>query len=282
MSDLSWEKALRVQGFSVTPETKAAGWPDTFTVRHLALLQYPAEGTDAEKSTARKNQSAIVASMTNAIELGQLKAEKRIQKVEVTDDSTLFRRIALSKYGISRGWYERDFPERIQRSPSPPTTKEVQTWMVTRLAFRDWLDSQGEEPSEHIRAWLRPLEQADESKAKTGRKPSKAREHMARILDALKQFAQENDESFDRYTMPGPHGEGFEDEGSFHWMCAQLFREFRCGNSNFRNRQHNGLCSVQPYAQPTDFYRRALPVIAQKLGVKLNVRHLHLRAKKTA
>lgn len=157
MTDLSWEKALRVQGFAVTHEVKVSGWPESFSVGHLARLQYPVEGSDAEKRKARNNQRAIEEAMTSAIADGKLEAEKHSRTVTVEDNSHLFRPIALG----SREWREWDLPPP---PPRRPPQQKTETWhTIARANFRDWLARQGEAPSEHIRAWLRPLEQAKEA-----------------------------------------------------------------------------------------------------------------------
>lgn len=168
--DLAWEKVLRVPGFAVTPEVRAAGWPDAFAVGHIACLQYPVEGTDADKSKARRNRRALCAAIGHAIEAGDLEAEQHSRTVEVRDDSDLFRPIVRSQYLSPREWYERVRPER---RPARPARQKVETWYtVTRAAFRDWLARQGEEPSVHIRAWLRPLEQAEEANQEEGGAPA--------------------------------------------------------------------------------------------------------------
>ncbi|MCK2088751.1 hypothetical protein MXC99_11270 [Thauera aromatica] len=204
--DLAWEKVLRVPGFAVTPEVRAAGWPDAFAVGHIACLQYPVEGTDADKSKARRNRSALCAAIGHAIEAGDLEAEQHSRTVEVRDDSDLFRPIVRSQYLSPREWYERVRPER---RPARPARQKVETWYtVTRAAFRDWLARQGEEPSVHIRAWLRPMEHAEACQEDAA--PNKAklkRDFVAEVVERIRAFHAENGKLFDSNCMPGDAGD---------------------------------------------------------------------------
>ncbi len=126
-------------------------------------------------------------------------------------------------------------------------------------------------------------EQQDEAepaaKKKPGRKPSDAPDLLARILDALEQFATGIGEPFDRHAMPGPLGENYDEHGSFHWLCAKIHPTFRKAKATFE-KQRSGICAVGPYAKRTDFYRRALPHIAPKLMGTLIVNLTQERKKK--
>lgn len=84
------------------------------------------------------------------------------------------------------------------------------------------------------------------------------------IIDALQDFADSTKEPFDRQAMPGPLGKSCDDDGSFHWLCAEIDRNFKRSKSTFE-KYRNGICAIRPYAKPTDFYKRAYPVIAPKL-----------------
>lgn len=114
-----------------------------------------------------------------------------------------------------------------------------------------------------------------------GRKPSDAPALLKQILDALDNYAAATGQDFDRNAMPGPLGESFDDEGSFHWLCASLYPYFKKAKPTFQ-KHRAGLCALAPYAKPTDFYRLALPHIAPKLGVTLNVHHMPEQGRKTA
>ncbi|MCK2086818.1 hypothetical protein MXC99_01245 [Thauera aromatica] len=141
-------------------------------------------------------------------------------------------------------------------------------------AERDWHHS-----PEHVEAHQKEV--AAQTKPKRGRKPTKAPARLGEILDALDEFAAAKGEGFDRNAMFGPLGESWEDADSFHWMCAQIDPAFRRAKDTFE-KHRAGVCAVMPYAERTDFYRRALPHIAPKLGVALNVHHLPKLARKTA
>lgn len=115
-----------------------------------------------------------------------------------------------------------------------------------------------------------------------GRKPSDAPAMLVQILDALESYAATTGQDFDRHAMPGPLGESADDEGSFHWLCARLYpRTFKRAPDTFA-KHRAGLCAVAPYAKPTDFYRAALPRIAPKLDVTLNVHHMPKQGRKIA
>lgn len=121
MSDLSWEKALRVPDFSVTPETKDGGWPGSFSVWHIARLQYAREGTEAEKSKATRNQYAIADAMVRAIEAGDLPAEQHSRTATVQAPQRKVSRSQYLRRFASREWYERD----DFRPPPPPLPRQV-------------------------------------------------------------------------------------------------------------------------------------------------------------
>lgn len=115
-----------------------------------------------------------------------------------------------------------------------------------------------------------------------GRKPSDARTLLGQILDALDSYAAATGQDFDRNAMPGPLGESYDDEGSFHWLCARIHpRTFKREKPTFA-KHRAGLCALAPYAKPTDFYRLALPHIAPKLGITPNVHHMPKQGRKAA
>lgn len=92
-------------------------------------------------------------------------------------------------------------------------------------------------------------------------KGNRIRAMLTKIVNALERYADEAGEPFDPKAMPGPLGSGWKDEGSFHWLCGEIDRAFRRAPTTFE-KHRAGICAVQKYAQPTDFYRHALPRIA--------------------
>lgn len=101
---------------------------------------------------------------------------------------------------------------------------------------------------------------------KPGRKQGTHKENLKSILDALDAWAGECGIDFDRTAMPGPLGKDADEEGSFHWLCAKLYPDdFRKTKRTFEEHRA-GVCATKGYTSPTDFYRRALPHIAHKLG----------------
>lgn len=116
-------------------------------------------------------------------------------------------------------------------------------------------------------------------KQRPGRRPSNAPVLLDDILKALEDFAASIGEPFDRQAMPGPIGDGWENEGSFHWLCAKIYPVFKKAKTTFE-KHRSGLCAVGRYAKSTDFYLRALPIIAPKLGSNPDARSTQRRTKK--
>jgi hypothetical protein len=120
----------------------------------------------------------------------------------------------------------------------------------------------------HVKFRFPEVGAAGTAKSKAGRKPGKQPERMKQILDALEKWAVSEGNSFDRQAMPGQVGKGPTDNGSFHWFCASLPQPFKTdfqkGARAFEN-YRAGLCVFPPWAKPSDFYRNALPHIAQSL-----------------
>lgn len=280
-ADVAWNKAIRTHWVKLSAEERAAGWPDAFTPENLARLQHPYEGIDSEKKRAKRDHDALLGGLRASIEAGILPALERSRMEDVTE----WRNIP--NWNAPRHSWDRDgqWPPTVNQ-PVKIGERAVTFFVIERAAFREFLAAQGIEPSEHIRAWLRPLEQADAASAaavaKRGRKPSDAPALLARILAALEIYAAETGQDFDRNAMPGPLGESADEEGSFHWLCARLYPgTFNRAKSTFAGHRA-GLCAVAPYAKPTDFYRQALPRIAPKLGVALNVHHMPKPGRKFA
>lgn len=147
-SDFSWNRAKRLPLVSLTDEERAAGWPDALTLENFASMQFPMEGDESARRTARKARTALLATMREAIAARELDAEERRREVQrEVDDGRLFEPIPLAS--SPRGWFER------ARGPWPRRTiTEIETrHTITREAAAEFLVAQGIEPSEHIRAW---------------------------------------------------------------------------------------------------------------------------------
>ncbi len=151
---------------------------------------------------------------------------------------------------------------------------------IGRGEHKDLVASLDRVGNSHVDGALQGAQQmpiAPASKKKPGRPPSNAPARLASILDALEQFAASIGESFDRQAMPGPLGGGWQENGSFHWLCAKIDPVFRKSKATFEKYRSGstgiGGCAVAPWAgaRPSDFYSRALPFIAPKLGVVLEV-----------
>jgi len=94
-----------------------------------------------------------------------------------------------------------------------------------------------------------------------GQPLSAAQALLLKIVEELGKYAKDIEQDFDRNAMPGPLGGTPDEEGSFHWLCAQIDPLFRKSQRQFE-RYRSGICAVKPFAQESDFYRRALPHMA--------------------
>jgi hypothetical protein len=119
------------------------------------------------------------------------------------------------------------------------------------------------------------------SKAKAGRKPGKQKEKLTKILDAIQAWAAADGKPFDRYAMPGPLGASANEEGSFHWFCAKLYPHDFMKSARAFEEHRAGVCATAAWAKPSDLYRQALPHIAHKLGVALDISRLPTKARRT-
>lgn len=156
MNDFSWNRACRLPWVSLTAEERAAGWPAALTLENFASMQFPMEGDESARRTARKDRAALLATMREAIAARKLDAEERRREVQrEVDDSHLFEPIPLAS--SPRGWFERARGPRPQRTITEIETRHA----ITRDAAAEFLAAQGIAPSEHIAAWIRPLEQAE-------------------------------------------------------------------------------------------------------------------------
>ncbi len=114
-----------------------------------------------------------------------------------------------------------------------------------------------------------------------GRQRSNAPERLEEILVALESYAANTEQEFDRSSMPGPLGDDWQDQGSFHWLCAQIDPVFKKAKSTFE-KHRAGLCAIRLYATKTDFYKQALPYIAPTLKRGKNVHQMPQRPVKVS
>lgn len=94
---------------------------------------------------------------------------------------------------------------------------------------------------------------------------AKKQAKLRKIICALESYAKGAKLEFDREDMPGPLGGNWNEEGSFHWFCAKLCRDFKRAKTTFES-YRAGICAVRKYAKPGDFYSKALPYIAPTFG----------------
>ena len=297
MSALPWQKARRV--WALTSYVRAqADWPDALTPGELAALQYPREGTDAEKRKARQNQGAMVDSIKAAIAAGELATGLRSVQVSVSESqidyaAVIRRRNSNRGFGVSDNWGFRDSGFPMHQVKIGVRTEEIP--VVPCDAFATWLATQGEAPGEHIRAWFDAKGAGPAKvgaggtapdaagKAKAGGRPKgRQGELLQKIIEALAEWAASNGEAFDPNSMPGQVGSTADADGSFHWLCAKLYPgEFMKGKHAFKG-YRAGRCTFPAYAQKSDFYSRAIAHIAQILGVSLNIATIKQKGRKAA
>lgn len=255
---ITWEFAANACG----ADTKGLkDWPERLSVEQAAILAAGNRTADFE---------VVLKVMHDAIKRCDLPAEDAERPREV--------RMLLRE------------PDRFTVLPAGPCK------MVAAGDVLAWLDEQGRDPGNHVRAWgkacgvARAEGESDRGQVATpekdtrplGRKKSAFPVLLVQILDALERYAATTGQDFDRHAMPGPLGKSADDTGSFHWLCASLCpRNFNRAPSTFA-KHRAGLCALAPYAKPTDFYQAALPHIAPKLGVTLNVHQMPKRSVKSA
>lgn len=150
--------------------------------------------------------------------------------------------------------------------PFPCTLGQLQEFVETRglsdcidpEALADWKAEHSESSS------VTDAQVQAQVATKSGRKVNEIRDKLTEIVSALMSYAEGSEQPFDPKAMPGPLGKDWKDEGSFHWLCAQIDREFKKSQAMFE-KYRVGICAIQRYAVPTDFYSRALPHVARSL-----------------
>ena len=135
--NLKWHKACAVRGLNLTKDERAAGWPESFTLLNLAILQSP----DDKSILHRALQDACAANLIPS-------APAIVRKIG-HEKKTYLETGSFVKRNIY-GERVLDFRERIV-----PVMKEVEVPAVTAADFADWLAASGQPPSEHVAAWFK-------------------------------------------------------------------------------------------------------------------------------
>lgn len=216
-SDVAWNKAVRTPWVKLSAEERDAGWPDAFTPENLARLQHPYEGTDSEKKRARRDQGALLDGLRASIEAETLSVLERTRTEDLTEWRTVPNWNAPRKHWTPGFYGDDDRPPTVNQRVKIGE-RAVTFRAIGRAAFRDFLAAQGIEPSEHIRAWLRPLEQAEEA-APAKRKRETQADRVARCLTDCEDRAAAHGEPFDRKRMPGTKAEFLD---LLHALDAEL------------------------------------------------------------
>lgn len=155
-ADFSWNKALNVLGWCSDTLQRDAGWPGIFTPESLAKLQFPREGSPTERTQARLDHDALLKTLHASIKAGALPVATRTRTVDITEKG----------FDMDFAAWANDERRGVKRPPAaykkPRVRERTETSSgIERAPFRDLLAAQRIKPSEHIRAWLRPLEQAE-------------------------------------------------------------------------------------------------------------------------
>lgn len=129
-----------------------AGWPESFNVVRIAVLQRPYQWNKERMDT---NGKALCSAYIDG-----LKAACTAQKIDhIASTKTIQPRVVLqspkSEYA-QESWLRRDsfLVSNGRISLAPPKPQVVTEYTVTAPAFAAWLAAQGETPSQHIQAWF--------------------------------------------------------------------------------------------------------------------------------
>ena len=130
-------------------------WPDSLTPEELACLQYPWEGTPAEKRKAVSLQREMAGLLRAAIQGGEIESVSVPVAVPIYEDRADILAIHRSG-GIGRrsaaGLMRYGDPPPTVRTKVGEQTNEIPT--LTRHGSATWLRQMGEEESEYVKAWL--------------------------------------------------------------------------------------------------------------------------------
>jgi hypothetical protein len=204
MNDYEWEQVCSLRFIGLSPQQIAQGCPDAFEPSQLAIMQRPTARRADQHQYARKIQDAI--------EAGTLPALERTRMVDETQERCIPDMRAWRSSFARRGlWGEPDVPP-MKRIIEKVGEREVHFQFIGRAAFRDFLDKRGEPPSEHIRAWLRPLERDEgvhQGEAAAPAKPKRETQtdRVAHWLTECERRAADADKPFERSNMPGTKAE---------------------------------------------------------------------------
>lgn len=147
--NLKWHKAGAVRGVGFTKDEQAAGWPESFALHRLAILQSP---------TDNKMANILHRALKDACEAGSLpNAPATARKIGYETKTYLETNsfVRRNVYGEREPYY---------RTQLVPVMKDVEVPAVTAADFAAWLAAQGEAPSEHIAAWFDAVGVADTAK----------------------------------------------------------------------------------------------------------------------
>ncbi|MHB1198140.1 MAG: hypothetical protein ACYCZ6_00995 [Polaromonas sp.] len=133
---------------NITKEERAGGWPGSFALHRLAILQSPDDN---------KMAHIVHDTLKDACAKGDISHATTTVTVQTTARRVLSNGIASSEY-LGRGFaFGRNmYGERVitPERPQPSQPKDVTVCHVTASIFAAWLAVQHQAPSEHIAAWF--------------------------------------------------------------------------------------------------------------------------------
>lgn len=204
MPSLSWKKAVRLLGPKLSAEERGSPeWPDSLEFRKIAALQYRGDGTTAGDRKARDNQAALVDALCAAAASGEISTEMReLQRPKFKDEWVprppgMGSEAWASEFGVSI----RKTEHVVRKVPAGFETYLVH--VVSREAFRLWLDAQGEPPSEHVRAWLETTQAAPKPAARGAKRPKKMDMFLSLLEQIESQWEKSGRGKIDRSQWPG-------------------------------------------------------------------------------
>lgn len=185
--------------------------PEALEPEQIARLQHPAP-------KAWRERADLLKALRLDIEAGTLSALERTRTEDVTEPRTVPDPSAARRTWVRRGLFGEERPP-MKTIAVKVGERPVNVHVITRAAFTAWHGLREAKRSEGIRAWLRPLEQAEEA-APAKRKSETQVDRVARRLTDCETRAAAHGEPFDRENMPGTKAEFLD---LLHALDAELW-----------------------------------------------------------
>lgn len=148
-TDPEWLKAARLLRLD------CAEPPEALELEQIARLQHP-------EPKARHERADLLKALRLDIEAGTLSALERTRTEDVTEPRTVPDLSAARRTWVRRGLFGEERPP-MKTIAVKVGERPVHFHLITRAAFTAWPGLPEAKRSEGIRAWLRPLKQAEEA-----------------------------------------------------------------------------------------------------------------------